>query len=733
MRTRSEKNPMKTLIRQGRPARWRRGPVRALSILAAVLAALLGLPTLPAQANVTGSVLYAPASSAEGMAYVRMIRLEHSSSENGTLLATFEHWNTDGTQSDYVIEKSTDDGASWSTISTVAGDTYSYQPFLFEYPQQLGNYPAGTLLLVGATLPADRSGVSFREWRSFDDGVTWNSVGVIQTSPGPDGDGIWEPFVTLDSSGNMLLYFSDERQNATYSQFLGHIVSTDGGDTWSANPDGSTNFAPGEVMDVASTTQSDRPGMITIARDPNTGEYVASYEVCGPTYNCQVHIKTSSNGDTWGSGSSDLGTVAETSDGRELYNSPVIAWSSGNGGELMLTAMNEERLAGGAPEEDQVVFTNTSGGSGSWSWQPAPIDVPTAGAATSCGANYSPDLLPSADGTSVRYSAAGVAGPYNCEELTGSADTGTLPYTAYFGSGDPGWIQYGGTFGASGGSYTESAGGSGGNKAVSGSTGWSDYTLEGDVQLGNIGANGNAGFLVRATDPTSGTDSVNGYYIGVSTGSLVIGKENYGWTQLASTAIPGGLASGSWYHLTVQVSGCTVSVQGRPTGSWTNPAYLSMSDCSFSQGAVGVRDFNTTASWQNVTVRASGAVTGPGTSGMCLDVNTNTNTDGNAAQLWTCNQVAGQHWTVAADGTVRAFAKCLDIVGDASADFSKVELWDCNGVGGQQWVPQANGSLYNPQSGRCLDDPSGVTTAGTQLQIYDCNNLSTQQWAVPAS
>ncbi|NUR03338.1 MAG: hypothetical protein HOY79_44540 [Streptomyces sp.] len=524
------------------------------------------------------------------------------------------------------------------------------------------------------------------------------------------------------------MYFSDERQNGTWSQFLGHIVSTDGGDTWSANPDGSTRVAPGEVKDVAGATQADRPGMITIAKVPSTGTYVASYEVCGPL-NCQVHIKTSSDGDTWGSGPTDLGTVPQTDDGRQLYNSPVIAWSPAGGtdGELLLTAMNESRLAGGAPQNHQVVFVNTHGGNGGWSWMPSPVAVPTAGA-QNCGANYSPDLLPSADGTSVRYSAAGVAGPYNCQELTGSGNAGVLPYTADFGSGDAGWTQYGGTWSASGGTYGESGGGSGGNKAVTGATGWTDYTLEGDVRLGGVGTNGNAGFLVRTTDPTTGTDSLDGYYVGVGTSSLLVGRQSYGWTQLASTAIPGGLASGSWYHLTVQVSGCVVSVQGRPSGSWADPAYLSVSDCAFGHGAVGVRDYDTTASWRNVTVRAAGAITSGITSGECVDVDTNANTDGKKVQLWDCNGVSGQQWTAAADGTLRAFGKCLDIDANASADNSLVELWDCNGVGGQQWLPRSDGSLYNPQSGRCLDDPNGITTSGTQLQIYDCNQLPPQEW-----
>ncbi|MFJ6901871.1 ricin-type beta-trefoil lectin domain protein [Streptomyces hokutonensis] len=704
---------------------------RLLSLAASVLLCLFALPDT-ASANTGGTALYSPSSSTEGMAYTRMIRLQNSGSANGTLLASFEHWSTDSTGSSYVIRRSTDDGTSWSTLATVPGDTYSYQPFLFEYPKTLGNYPAGTLMLVGATLPANRSGVTFRVWRSTDHGATWAYGGAPQTANGADGSGIWEPFIGLDSSGKMLMYFSDERQHSTYSQFLAHIVSTDGGDTWSANPDGSTRVAPGEVKDVASTNQADRPGMVTIARVPSTGTYVESYELCGPQ-NCQVRIKTSADGDTWGSGPTDLGTAPQTDDGRQLYNTPVIAWSPAGGpqGQLMLTGHFESRLAGGAPENQQVIFLNTAGGSGSWSWMPSPIAVPTAGAPSSCGANYSPELLPSADGTTVRYSAAGVAGPYNCQELTGSGNAGVLPYTANFSSNDGGWTQYGGGWSASGGTYTESTGGTGGNKAITGSTGWSNYTLQGDVRLGTVGANGNAGFLVRATDPTTGTDSVNGYYVGVTGSDLVIGREGYGWTQLSSTPIPGGLSSGGWYHLTVQVTGCVISVQGVPADSSSNATYLSVSDCSFSHGSVGVRDYNSTASWRNLTVRAAGAITGPGSTGKCVDVDHNTNANQNAVQLWDCSQVSGQQWTAAADGTLRAFGKCLDIDQNASANFSKVQLYDCNGAGGQQWVSRPDGSLYNPQSGRCLDDPAGNTANGTQLQIYDCNGLSTQVWHLP--
>ena len=135
-----------------------------------------------ALANSVGTSLYTPAASNEAVAYDRLIRLAHSTNParpNGTLLATFEHWTTDGTATSFLIEKSADDGQSWTQIATVGdGETgtghpwsHMYQPFLFEFPSALGAYPAGTLLLVGNVLPPDSSVTHFEEWRSADQGA----------------------------------------------------------------------------------------------------------------------------------------------------------------------------------------------------------------------------------------------------------------------------------------------------------------------------------------------------------------------------------------------------------------------------------------------------------------------------------------------------------------------------------------------------------------------------------
>ncbi len=365
-----------------------------------------------------GSVMYSASSTASGLGYARMIRLQYAGSEDGTLLATFEDSNNDGSITSYHIQKSTDNGATWSTLSTVPAEVDAYAPFLYEFPKQLGSNPAGTLMLLGTTFNSGATGIAIREWLSFDHGDTWEYVGVVQSGGGL-GDGVYEPFVTLDSSGHLAMLFSDERQNGTYSQFIGEVISTDGGFTWSAKSNGSTSFGPGEIKVIASPWQADRPGMATVAQLGNGGSYVMSYEMCGP-HNCAVYTKTSPDGDNWGSGSSDFGTQAETAGGVYLRESPVLTWVPNAGstlGTLYLTAHNEVNSHGPIPEDQTVVLANANGGQGSWSWISAP-PIPTVGASANCHIDYSPDLLPTEDGGGLLYTAAAATGPNHCQEVT---------------------------------------------------------------------------------------------------------------------------------------------------------------------------------------------------------------------------------------------------------------------------------------------------------------------------
>ncbi|MGW7527332.1 hypothetical protein [Streptomyces sp. NPDC054783] len=92
------------------------------------------------------------------------------------------------------------------------------------------------------------------------------------------------------------------------------------------------------------------------------------------------------------------------------------------------------------------------------------------------------------------------------------------------------------------------------------------------------------------------------------------------------------------------LSGCVVSVQGAPSGSWSNPACPSLSGCAFSHGSVALRDCGTTTSWSDITVRTAAAVTGPGTTGKCLDIDKNATADFSKVQLYDCNGLSTQVW-----------------------------------------------------------------------------------------
>ena len=360
---------------------------------------------------------------------------------------------------------------------------------------------------------------------------------------------------------------------------------------------------------MASTSQADRPGMATIAKLPNN-TYIMSFEICGPR-NCEAHVKTSADADTWGTGASDLGTLVRTSDGRTLHSSPYIAWSPAGGpnGEVLLAAYNIWLSNGSlAPETRAAMFANTNLGTGTWAEVPTPY-TPAAGACSS--ANYSPALLVSQTGNSVRLMApSNHGGSGQCEERTDSANAGILPYSAPFAGGtDAGWDTYGGSWSVSNGIYTDQSSTTNGDKSLAGSTAWADYTLQGDIRLT---ASNNAGFLVRVTNPAVGADAHNGYFVGLDSGNgnLFIGKESYNWTSLQGAAMPGGVSLNTWYHVTIQAVGCTFTVTAQVVGSTGAPTAFSATDtgCSFTSGLIGVRTWNANAAaWRNISVTPGGA------------------------------------------------------------------------------------------------------------------------------
>lgn len=117
------------------------------------------------------------------------------------------------------------------------------------------------MLLAVDSVPTDRHAYHIDLYASKDQGATWNFVSNVAKATG--GAAIYEPFL-LVYQGQLVVYFSDSR-DSRYSQKLTHVTSTDLVN-WSTNVD-----------DVTGSSQSDRPGMATVAALPN-GKYILTYE-----------------------------------------------------------------------------------------------------------------------------------------------------------------------------------------------------------------------------------------------------------------------------------------------------------------------------------------------------------------------------------------------------------------------------------------------------------------------
>lgn len=328
-----------------------------------------------------------------GALYPRAIRLRHSGEANGRVLASsVSHKGGNGVGD---IQESTDGGKSFRHVGAVSAPQAANGKglccaTLYELPQQVGDMPAGTLLWAASfgqdEKPEPR--MSIRVFKSTDHGRNWSPLSTVATAP--NAKGLWEPEFSIDAQGNLVCHYSDET-DPRHSQKLVAVRSKDGV-SWSG---------PRET--VTSKLESDRPGMAVVRKLPN-GTYVMTYEICaaGGKYACVAHLRTSRDGWDWGD-PADLGTRAETEDGKYFLHAPNLAWAPEEGnpqGKLLLVGQAMYNKDGGRAEgSGRTIWTNSKGGEGAWREIPAPVAVKS-DKLDSCP-NYSSSLLPSEDGREV--------------------------------------------------------------------------------------------------------------------------------------------------------------------------------------------------------------------------------------------------------------------------------------------------------------------------------------------
>ncbi len=286
-----------------------------------------------------------------GINYTRVIELQHSGENNGTLIATYE-LATSGlhiAKPGYNIHISRDGGSTWDYVTTVrekaAAVQSEWQPFLFELPCAIGDMPEGTLILAACSVDASHARqTALRLYRSSDIGQTWEQYGTIATGGG-EKTGVWEPFLMLLPDGRLACYYSDCTDRENHSQKLVMKISEDGV-TW------------GDVIDIVSLEDRQlRPGMATVVQ-MNDGRYIMAYEMCheaDPNYGNPIYYRYSADGINWGD-PKDPGLKVVTNTGAMPGSSPYLAYvpSYGENGLLLMTACFQRP----GQLEDNLLYVN---------------------------------------------------------------------------------------------------------------------------------------------------------------------------------------------------------------------------------------------------------------------------------------------------------------------------------------------------------------------------------------
>jgi signal transduction histidine kinase len=176
-----------------------------------------------------------------------------------------------------------------------------------------------------------------------------------------------------------------------------------------------------------------------------------------------------------------------------------------------------------------------------------------------------------------------------------------LPYQDSFSSGRTGeWRAYAGSWETHEGAIRNLSE-ERGAKLITGSTEWSDYSVQADMML--LGQTGDAGLILRSSDEEEGVDSYSGYYAGLRLpDELVIGRADHGWMEYQAAPISAPLHTFKWYHLKVVAVGCDVAaIASDPETGQSTVAALREKDCA-RRGRIGLRSYSAGGTWRRVMV-----------------------------------------------------------------------------------------------------------------------------------
>ncbi len=329
--------------------------------------------------------IYVPEDNNANVAeYPALIKLCHQKNEtdNGKLLATFEKWG-----STYPVYESSDDGLTWTQISTVTdnlnvGFWNEWMPFLFELPTDMGSFEKGTIILAATSVFGEGvTDSTITLYSSTDLGRTFDAFCNVDTAGGTEW-GVWEPYLIYEEEKGRLYCFYSDDSDPKHSQKLVCKYTTD-----------LMNWSE-KFECVACEDSSLRPGMVSVTKMGN-GEYFMVYEMVGINGN-PIYCKKSTALDDWGD-VSDYGKIISAA-GKTFGSAPYVAWSP-VGGECGLLVVVGKHPINGASKTGTDMFLSFDYGK---TFVPVDNPIPySLDPYERCG--YSPSLFFSDDGGTLYY------------------------------------------------------------------------------------------------------------------------------------------------------------------------------------------------------------------------------------------------------------------------------------------------------------------------------------------
>ena len=172
-----------------------------------------------------------------------------------------------------------------------------------------------------------------------------------------------------------------------------------------------------------------------------------------------------------------------------------------------------------------------------------------------------------------------------------------------------GWQPIGGRWNEHGGIFSNSNYGRGDMLIAPHSQG-TNYRIAADIRFNLLFSEthyGDAGLVIRTTDPEQGVDSYQGYYAGVRPDdqTVVLGRASYEWHQLVTAPLATPVSVGDWYRVTLSAQECKITFTVTPLNGGPSTHIEHNDEHCLTEGVAGLRSFYAQASWRNVEVTSN--------------------------------------------------------------------------------------------------------------------------------